>query len=79
RRTDLAEAAYVERTKKADGDLYASQKEAEAIEARGQALAANPSFIKYMEAQATLTEAERWNGERKLTHQIVATPLTTIK
>lgn len=79
RRTDLAEASYVERTKKADGDLYASQKEAEAIDVRGKALAANPEFINYMAAQATLTEAERWNGERKLTHQIVATPLTTIK
>lgn len=79
RRTDLAEAAYVERTKQADAELYAAQKEAEAITARGDALADNPSVIEYMGAEAVLTEAQRWDGKRVLTHQIVATPLTTIK
>ena len=79
RRTDLAQAAYVERTKKADGDLYAAQKEAEGIRERGDALVDNPGLIAYMEAEATLTEAQNWDGKRTLTHQIVATPLTTIK
>ena len=79
RRTDLAQAVYVERTKKADGDLYAAQKEAEGIRERGDALVDNPGLIAYMEAEATLTEAQNWDGKRTLTHQIVATPLTTIK
>lgn len=79
RRTDLAQAAYVERTKKADGDLYAAQKEAEGIRERGDALVDNPGLIAYMEAEAVLTEAQNWDGKRTLTHQIVATPLTTIK
>lgn len=79
RRTDLAQAVYIERTKKADGDLYAAQKEAEGIRERGDALVDNPGLIEYMGAEAVLTEAQNWDGKRVLTHQIVATPLTTIK
>lgn len=79
RRTDLAEAAYNERTKAADALAYEAEKEAAAIDKKGKALARNPQYIQFMEAQAKLAEAERWDGQRKLTHQIVATPLHNIK
>ena len=78
-KAESAEHAKTERMALADAKLYEAQKEAEAIAEKGEALSKNPGLIKYMEAEAKLIEATNWDGKRVLTHQIVATPLTTIK
>lgn len=62
----------------ADAKLYEAEKEALAIRVKGEAIAQNPGLIKYMETEALVIEANRWDGNRTLTHNIVATPLTNV-
>lgn len=76
---ESASNQYTAQTKLADAALYVALKEAEAMEARAKVLKDSPALVEYMKAEATKIEAERWDGKRTLTHQIVATPLTTIK
>lgn len=61
---------------KSDAKLYDDEQRAKGMAAVNVQL--TPQYLKYIEAQATLAEANNWDGKRALTHQIVATPIANL-
>lgn len=81
-RKHLADAKLYEQQQLADGSLYRQKLEADALlilkEKEAEGMAAinaqlTPEYMEFMDRQATLTESQRWDGKRTLTHQYVPT------